>query len=224
MEEALPPTKNYIFAEFPHGTFPMGPVLAATLIPKMFPGVKIYSLAANILFKIPFYRHFMCLLGSQPADKKHFNALISEGSVAIVVGGIAEMFMQYETKEQVLLSRRKGFVRLALQNGVDIVPVFHFGNSRVLSIGPKSLIEFCRKMRISVGIMVGRWGLPIPRPHPIYMVVGRAVKVEAPVSPNDPEFPQAVDELHSRVVEELTRLYDEHKVEFGWKDRPLEVV
>ena len=79
----------------------MGPVLAASLIPKMFPGVKIYSLAANVLFKIPFYRHFMCLMGSQPADKKHFSALISDGSVAIVVGGIAEMFMQHETKEQV---------------------------------------------------------------------------------------------------------------------------
>ena len=79
----------------------MGPLLAATLIPNMFPGEKIYSLAADVLFKIPLYRHFMCFLGSQPANKKNFNALISKASVAIVVGGIAEMFMQYETKEQV---------------------------------------------------------------------------------------------------------------------------
>ena len=71
---------------------------------------------------------------------------------------------------------------------------------------------------------VFRWGLPIPKPHPIYMVVGRAVKVEAAVSPKSPEFSKAVDELHARVIAELTRVYNEHKVEFGWKDRPLEVV
>ena len=99
--QKLSPRRRYLFAEFPHGTFPIGPLLAGTLITKMFPGEKIYSLAADVLFKIPLYRHFMCMLGSQPADKKHFNALISKASVAIVVGGIAEMFMQHETKEQV---------------------------------------------------------------------------------------------------------------------------
>ena len=77
----------------------------------MFPGEKIYSLAASVLFKVPLYRHFMCLLGSQPADKKHFNALITKASVAILVGGIAEMFMQYETKEQVILESRRCAVR-----------------------------------------------------------------------------------------------------------------
>lgn len=79
----------------------MGPILAATLIPKMFPGEKVYSLAANVLFKIPLYRQFMCWMGSQPADKWHFDRLISKASVAIVVGGIAEIFMQYESREQV---------------------------------------------------------------------------------------------------------------------------
>lgn len=99
--QRLTPKKNYLFAEFPHGTFPMGPILAATLTPKMFPGEKVYSLAADVLFKIPLYRHFMCWMGSQPANKKHFEKLIRQGSVAIVVGGIAEIFMQHETREQV---------------------------------------------------------------------------------------------------------------------------
>eukprot|EP00210_Caulerpa_lentillifera_P004313 g4116.t1 len=224
LEEKLPPTNKYLFAEFPHGTFPMGPILAATLIPKMFPGEKVYSLAADVLFKIPLYRQFMCWMGSQPATKRHFDRLISKASVAIVVGGIAEMFMQYETREQVLLNRRKGFVRMAVKHGVDIVPVFHFGNSRVMSIGPKSLIEICRKTRMGIGILIGRWGLPIPKPHPIYMVVGKRVKVGNAIDPEDPNFAKIVDELHGQFTEELTRLYNDHKEEFGWKDRPLEIV
>lgn len=69
-----------------------------------------------------------------------------------------------------------------------------------------------------------RWGLPIPKPHPIYMVVGRKVKITEPVSPDDKKFLEAVDDLHGRVVAEVKRLYDAHKDEFGWKERPLEVV
>lgn len=222
--EELDPDRKVIFAEFPHGTYPMGPLLAGTLIPTMFKGRKIYSLAASTLFRVPGLRHMMTWLGSQPADKKVFQSLIDKGSVAVVVGGIAEMFMQYDDKEQVLLANRKGFIRMALANGVDIVPVYHFGNSRVLSIGPKSLMEFCRKMRTSVGILIGRWGLPIPRRHPIYMVVGKAVRVEKAVKPDDPGFSKAVDELNMRVQEEVQRIYDDNKAEFGWADRPLHIV
>ncbi|GMH39682.1 hypothetical protein BSKO_07580 [Bryopsis sp. KO-2023] len=224
MTEQLDFNRKVIFAEFPHGTYPMGPLLAGTLIPKMFPGRKIYSVAASVLFRIPGLKHAMTWMGSQPADRQTFQSLVNKGDVAVVVGGIAEMFMQYKDKEQVLLASRKGFIKMALQNGVDIVPVYHFGNSRVLSIGPQSFMELCRKMRMSFGMLIGRWGLPIPKRHPIYMVAGRAVKVKTAVKPDDPSFPKAVDELHLRVQEELRRLYDENKAEFGWENRPLFIV
>lgn len=99
--QPLDPNRRIIFAEFPHGTYPMGPLLAGTLIPKMFEGHKIYSIAASVLFRIPGLKHMMTWLGSQPADRKHFQKLIEKASVAVVVGGIAEMFMQYDNKEQV---------------------------------------------------------------------------------------------------------------------------
>jgi len=53
------------------------------------------------------------------------------------------------------------------------------------------------------------------------MVIGRPVKVKAKISPGDPGFTEAVDDLHKRVVEELKRVYEKHKIDFGWKDRPL---
>lgn len=99
--QELDPDRKAIFAEFPHGTYPMGPLLAGTLIPTMFKGRKIYSVAASTLFFVPGLRHMMTWLGSQPADRKVFQSLIDKGSVAVVVGGIAEMFMQYDDKEQV---------------------------------------------------------------------------------------------------------------------------
>lgn len=55
------------------------------------------------------------------------------------------------------------------------------------------------------------------------MVVGKAIKVDQAVSPEDPGFSKVVDELHGKFIGELSRLYDEHKGEFGWENRPLEI-
>lgn len=56
------------------------------------------------------------------------------------------------------------------------------------------------------------------------MVVGKAVRVEKAVKPEDSAFSKAVDELHIRVQEEVQRIYDDNKTEFGWADRPLQIV
>jgi hypothetical protein len=43
MEEKIEPTKKYILAEFPHGSFPIGPVVASTLFQTLFPHVSVDS-------------------------------------------------------------------------------------------------------------------------------------------------------------------------------------
>lgn len=42
MEEEVDPKKRYILAEFPHGTFPIGPIVASTLFQTLFPSIPIY--------------------------------------------------------------------------------------------------------------------------------------------------------------------------------------
>jgi hypothetical protein len=43
------------------------------------------------------------------------------------VGGSAELLECQPNTDILVLKRRKGFVRLALENGVDIVPVYGYG-------------------------------------------------------------------------------------------------
>lgn len=40
------------------------------------------------------------------------------------------MFLCHETEERVLI--RRGFLREALRNGMDVVPVFHFNHTQVI--------------------------------------------------------------------------------------------
>jgi 2-acylglycerol O-acyltransferase 2 len=182
---------------------------------------NIYGLGASVLFWIPGYYHFMTWIGVQPASKKNFYRLLKKGWVAVIVGGIAEMFMMRDDKEQIYLRERKGMVRMAVETGHDIVPIYHFGNTQVLSFGPAWLKHLSRRLRASVGMMYGRFGLPIPRPAEIMMACGPPV-VAGPGMPKDhPDFLRTVDEVHQQLVDAMQKLYDDHRGMYGWADRPL---
>ncbi|GMS93361.1 hypothetical protein PENTCL1PPCAC_15536, partial [Pristionchus entomophagus] len=50
-------------------------------------------------------------------------------AVAIVVGGINEAVATQPGKYHLKLKERKGFIRMALTEGADLVPMFHFGEN-----------------------------------------------------------------------------------------------
>lgn len=98
--------------------------------------------------------------------------------------------------------------------------VYHFGNTALFDWGPRSLEKLARKYRFALGYLIGRWGLPLARPVPLYMVSGVPIPVKK-VAKGTPEFDQEVDRVHAQVVAALQDLYDRHKASYGWADRPL---
>ncbi|WIA23591.1 hypothetical protein OEZ85_000302 [Tetradesmus obliquus] len=222
-ESTLDPAKNYIFVEFPHGVFPMSELVAGTLCQAIWPFFNIYAVAASSVFSIPFWRHFIAWLGGVPATPGNFKKVLKKGSVAVIVGGIAEMYMQHKRKERIKLLERKGFVRIAVEAGLDggIIPVYHFGNTQVFDFWPQSLSGFARKQRAGLGLLVGRWGTPLPRKVPLYMVSGTPIPVPQVDKADMEKFNRTVDEVHAKVVAQLQELYDRHKASYGWADRPL---
>lgn len=66
-------------------------LIAGTLCQAIWPSFQIFSVAASSVFSIPFWRHFLAWMGSVPATRGNFKRVLKQGSVAVVVGGIAEM-------------------------------------------------------------------------------------------------------------------------------------
>ncbi|KAJ9507588.1 hypothetical protein QJQ45_019233 [Haematococcus lacustris] len=279
-EEKLDPTKRYVLYEAPHGTFPIGPIVAGTLCQTFFPDAPIYSVAANSVFNMVKQKckataaattaAYICLLllrllllllllatwlwpwshcsfiswiGSLPASKSNFKRLLDHGSVAVVVGGIAEMvrggvgcgavlvvlllggvLQCNPKKERIKMLGRKGFVRIALEEQVDgIVPVYYFfalaltlrsGNSQAFNFGPAFLEGVSRKWRTSLGVLYGVCGLPIPHPVQMYLVHGKPIPVPK-VAKDDPEFERHVTELLDIAVKGMQDLYENHRKEYG---------
>ena len=111
---------------------------------------------------------------------------------------------------RVFLESRKGFVKAAIEAGAPLVPCYHFGTADVFSLAspPRALAEkLSRKFRISLIWPAGVLGLPVPRPAPLLVAVGRAVAVEQSAAPTQ----QQVDEAHARFVRSLRDAFEEHK-------------
>jgi len=158
------------------------------------------------------------ITSTQPThDPTHLSLGVSVG---ILVGGIAEIFKLHPDKERIVLRNRRGFVRVAVEHGAYLIPVYYFGQSTFLSFGPKWLSELSRKLRMTIGFAYGPLGLPIPRRQDIFTVSGKPIPVQQ-MDPCDPGFEPYVESVHATFTTELEALYYRHRAEYGWADRPL---
>lgn len=55
-------------------------------------------------------------------------------SLTIVVGGAAEALSAHPGTADLVLKRRLGFIKLAMREGADLVPVFSFGENDVSAL------------------------------------------------------------------------------------------
>ena len=84
-------------------------------------------------------------------------------------------FMLADDHEEIMLKSRRGIAAVAVETNTPVVPVYHLGNSRLLKFGPQWLMGASRKLRTSLGLVFGRWCLPLPFKRPLHMLSGKAL-------------------------------------------------
>jgi 2-acylglycerol O-acyltransferase 2 len=138
----------------------------------------------------------------------------------IAVGGSQEVLNARPGSYQLVLKNRKGFIKLAIVTGASLVPVFSFGENEIFNQSSYKQGSVVRKLQecfkgitgVVVPLVKGRgffqksFGV-IPLSVPISTVVGSPIEVKKNESPTA----QEIDDLHSIFVEELRKLFDEHK-------------
>ncbi|KAL8176944.1 UNVERIFIED_CONTAM: hypothetical protein K2H54_040328 [Gekko kuhli] len=231
----LSPSRNYVLGSHPHGIICAGAFSAfcteATGFSQTFPGLRSHLCLLSGLFHLPVYREYMMSSGMVPVSKRSLEFLLRGGpgnAVVIVVGGAAESLACVLGEQRVVLRGRRGFVRLALQHGADLVPTFSFGETdifRQVRFAEDSLarrLQKAFKERAGFGpcIFSGRslfggatsssWGL-LPFAAPITVVVGQPIPVPHRPSPAEEE----VAHYHALYVEALRALFEAHKSRCG---------
>lgn len=223
----MPTNTAFILAGPPHGLFPIGNICAMLALPR-FAGLYIRGAAASAVVNFPVAGNMLRLIGIIDASKsvvqKH---LLAGDVVGISTGGIAEIFeTDHEVgkngrgKETIILKSRGGMCKLALQTGTPIVPSYLFGNSTAFSVWFDSMgimQWLSRKLRVSLVLFYGRWGLPIPYRTTIFGVCGAPINVPKKESPTKEEIQSLLD----NVQVQIKTIFDVYKKSYGWSDVEL---
>lgn len=146
-------------------------------------------------------------IGCITATRQNIRKALQTGSCAVVVDGIAGMYINEPKKEMIKFSGRKGFIRAAVDTGTPIRPVYQFGTSQLMKLVPKCFEPIARKLACAMGVIVGRWGLPIPKKVMLMSVIGHAIGVKK-MDKNEPGYDEYVDEIQQKVADEIQRVQE----------------
>ncbi len=148
--------------------------------------------------------------------RPHARRLLRHGySVFVVPGGATEALYASPHADELQLSNRRGFVRLALSTGARLVPVFSFGETdtfRQWAVADRSptIARFTAAFQRVFGVSLPLLTSPVPRRVPITTVVGAPVELVPPLQPGHPTDEEVACSL-ARYTVALTELYETHK-------------
>ncbi|ODN02124.1 2-acylglycerol O-acyltransferase 1 [Orchesella cincta] len=228
----LDPNRNYLFCSHPHGLLCTGAFASfgteGKEVSKLFPGFEFNILTFSVSFIFPVLREVILLLGLCSASRRSMNHVLGTpggGKIGILIPGGAPEALDFNPGTYILqLKKRKGFVKVALQNGSPLVPVFSFGETEVYSqvANPRgSLLRTIQdKIQQAVdippaffygrGVFQYSFGF-LPKRRPITVVVGAPLPMKKIPEPTQAE----IDELHQNYIDALTELFYAHREKYA---------
>ncbi|VEU22835.1 DEKNAAC103907 [Brettanomyces naardenensis] len=144
---------RYVFGYHPHGVIAMGITGGFTMeganFSNLFPGIRCFVTTLVNQFTLPFYRDYLMSLGVTSVTKKNLKSILrQDNSIVIVVGGATESLYSRPGLNTLVLRKRKGFIKLALEmcgvsdsdkftsadDDIALVPVYGFGENNIYDV------------------------------------------------------------------------------------------
>ena len=223
--ESVRTSGTAIIAMEPHDVLPLSICGFSNCFQGM-PGHRCVACVTSFCFLLPIMKHIYTWVQATSVDKKNVISFIKEGvSPVICPGGVQEVTLMENDNECVLyLKSRLGFVKLAMQQGIPIIPVFSFGLRKTFDCWlPKSewMKSFGRKIGFLPLVFFGIWGLPYSPGKAVdyTLVVGEPIKVPHSVDPSLEE----IQKYHDVYVRALENIYHTHKGDYGMADVSLRI-
>lgn len=227
-------TKGVIFAMEPHDILPYSVFVfnpSLQLLPGSV-GQNGTALITGAAFQIPFMKQVFTWVGANPVDKRTFRSrLQQEKSLSFCPGGVQEVIYMDDQRNNdtitLFLMKRKGFIKLALENGSPIVPVFsfHLDGSYGYYIPKGKIVTILARMIGFVPMIFwGRFLIPfgIPYPKQISVVFGKAIDV--PKLNVEDITNEIIDKYHGMFISEMMALFERHKHNEGYGDKTLKII
>ncbi|CAF2727303.1 unnamed protein product [Rotaria sp. Silwood2] len=219
--EDLDPNRNYIFGYHPHGAATVGAginfLTEATHFSTVFPGIRPHLMGLHSNFSYPVLRELFLGLGN---------------AVVIVTGGMKELYLTEYQRMIFYLKKRKGFIRLALENGASLVPVITFGENEHYRqyknwisnrwIWGRSIVGYLplRHPVTTVGKIKLSFQLDSMEKNDFILLVGKPIHVNQIIDPSQID----IDQLHDQYLQAIEQLYNTNKANYSFENVKLEII
>lgn len=129
--------------------------------------------------------------------------------------------MKCEPHQNINVSiKHKGFVRVAMQEGYDLVPILMLHENDMYNNPLRDFQQLCyRKFGVPVGLpyYTNKFYAPCSNRLPLRVVLGKRLKVAKVAEPSVEE----VNVVHRKFYEEVLRCWEKHNEKMGYGDREL---
>jgi len=220
VEEQLDPSQKYILGAHPHGVFTLGLWVnvmtnGAGATDKL-KGLNYRGLTIRPPLYMPILRDYLMALGFASVSKDSCDYLLKHGiSIALCPGGQDEQLISTSGAYTLVLKKRKGFIKLALNHGANLVPVFSFGENELFDQTPSPRGTWIRKVQDFLRNSVG-FALPLfrgsskfpafPKRLPLTTVIGVPIPVEKKENPTEED----IEELQKKYIDEVIDIYNRY--------------
>ncbi|VDD79245.1 unnamed protein product [Mesocestoides corti] len=220
----LPTAFNYLVGYHPHGWLALGAVESfgndALEFSETFPGIQPHMAVLNLLFNIPIHRDYIMLGGGVSVSRESLIYLLDKeltgvtgNLVAVSVGGATEALESRPGHYVLMLSRRRGFFRIALKTGAHLIPSLGFGETNMYDQVANPVGSVLRRVQdwfthtftFSPPIFYS-WRV-IPYRKPLNVVVGKPIVCKRTPSPTDEE----IDNLREQYKQQLTDMFFKYR-------------
>lgn len=221
-----------IFATEPHDLLPYGVFVfnsALGYLPGQI-GETVKVLMTGAIFNLPIMKHVYSWVGGRPVDKKTFRSRLANNlSLAFVPGGVQEVtLIDPRNKDDLILylRKRKGFIKLALEHGTPIVPVFIFNLDHSFGyVMPRGKLvnTIARKIGFLPLFFWGRFFIPFGIPNPVNISVVFGEPFDIPFE-GDNISNESVEKYHAIFLQKTIELFERHKNAEGYGHRTLKIL
>uniref|UniRef100_A0A0G4FP85 Acyltransferase n=1 Tax=Chromera velia CCMP2878 TaxID=1169474 RepID=A0A0G4FP85_9ALVE len=243
--------QQWIIASFPHGVECNYRLLVDGLLYRALPFLGPWrSLAASVLFRVPFLREVALFTHCVDASRDTAEFCLRKGfSIQLIPGGEMEQVLTHKGKETVYLKRRTGFIRLALKFQAKVIPQYVFGQNDCFEtttflLGLRTWIV--KNLRMCFTLSWGSWS-PIHSQKVAQNVVfgdpldaatfarewikkkgkdAEGVDIDKWRGKGKEAEPpkELIEACHAEFMRRLTETFDTFKGEYGYGSRELQVI
>lgn len=199
---------------------------------KFFPSMQLRCAISSGVFLVPGFFEAYRKLGAIECTKPFMRNCLREGkSLAVFPGGARESRYARPGRYVMNIKSRKGFIRLALEERLHLLPLYTFGDEGIVPQPknlPAILVRLQEIMLQFFGILLPPFPIGLPRFPPLTTITGTPISLSDlwPESVGGEVSQDAVDTAHARYMDAMKTLFEENKalVPGGHSNAILELV